>query len=530
MEFDFIIAGAGTAGCVIANRLTADPKRSVLVLEGGRADTHLYNRIPAANIKAVQNPAFDWCYRTEPDPSRNGLREVWPAGKLTGGGSAMNGMIFIRGHYHDFDRWAELGADGWDYKSILPYFKRLETNSRGGNAFRGADGPLSVSDLRVHYPVTDAWIAAAVEAGIKRSPDLNGEQCEGVDYIQASQRRGLRDSTASAYLWPASRRENLKLELKAVIRRVLVRDGRAVGVEYSQAGVTRTAMARQGVAICSGAMGSPKLLLLSGIGPGSHLQELGIPVAVNLPGVGANLQDHIGMHHTCEVNQPTMNSERGPLDILRHGLNFLLRRRGVLTTSIGHAHALVKTRPGLPGPNVQLIMAPMAFDLDEQGVIRLCKEPAISTAIGVIHPRARGRISLRSPDPMDPPKIEHALIGEADDVEQLVEGMQMARRIVAQPAINKCVVRERTPGDKAQSDAELREFAHLAAFSMYHQAGTCRMGKDNLAVVDPQLRVRGVEGLWVADASIMPELVSGNTNASVIMIGEKAADLIQSRL
>jgi len=530
MEFDIIIIGAGTAGCVLANRLSAGKQRSVLVLEGGRSDKHPYNRIPAANLLAVQNPAFDWCYKTEPDPSRNGMEEVWPAGKLTGGGSALNGMIFIRGHHHDFDHWAELGAEGWDYQSVLPYFKRMETNSAGGNDFRGGQGPLSVSDLRVHYPVTDAWIEAATQAGILRSPDLNGEHCEGVGHIQANQRRGLRHSTATAYLWPAKRRVNLQLELKAIVRRVLLQDGRAAGVEYTQAGETRTALARQGVVICAGTMASPKLLLLSGIGPGAHLQDLGIPVVTDLPGVGENLQDHIGMHHSCEINRPTMNSERGPLDTLRHGLNFLLRRRGPLTTPIGHAHAMVRTRAGLPGPNVQLIMAPMAFDLDEQGIIRLCKEPAISTAIGVVHPQSRGKISLRSADPLDSPKINHALIGVEDDVEQMIEGMKLARKIIAQPALQPFFVRERTPGANLQSDEELRGFARLAAFSMYHQVGTCRMGTDALSVVDPQLRVRGIDGLWVADASVMPALVSANTNATVVMIGEKAADHIQAAL
>jgi choline dehydrogenase len=530
MEFDIIIVGGGTAGCVMASRLSEDGQTSVLLLEGGRSDKHPYSRIPAANIIAVQNPDFDWCYKTEPDPSRNGMSEVWPAGKLLGGGSAINGMIFIRGHNHDFDHWAELGAEGWDYQSVLPYFKRLESNSRGADDFRGAAGPLSVADIRIAYPLTDAWVKAAVQAGIPRSPDLNGEHCEGVDYIQANQRRGLRDSTATAYFWPASQRPNLKLELKAIVRRILIKEGRATGVEYTQGGETRTARARAGVVLSAGTMASPKILMLSGIGPGAHLHETGIAVKLDLPGVGENLQDHIGMHYSCEVNQPTMNSQRGPLDTIKHGLNFLLRRRGPVTTPIGHAHALVQTREGLPGPNVQLIMAPMAFDLDEQGVIQLCEEPAISAAIGIIHPQSRGRITLRSNDPHAMPVINHSLIGAEDDVEQMIEGMKLARKIIAQDAMQAYFVKERKPGASVKSDDELRDFARSVAFSMYHQIGTCKMGNDAMSVVDPQMAVHGIAGLWVADASIMPALVSGNTNATVIMIGEKAADHIKASL
>ncbi len=530
MVVDIVVIGGGSAGCVLAHRLSEDGRYSVLLLEGGGSDKHPFTRVPVANIMAVQNPDFDWCYQLEPDASRGGRTEHWAAGKRLGGGSAINGMMFIRGHRHDYDAWAKAGNPGWDYASVLPYFKRLETNAGGANAARGGAGPLSVAEVAMRHPLTDAWVEAASQAGIPRSADLNGAVAEGVGYVQASQRKGWRHSTAAAYIWPFRKRENLRVELNAVVSRIKLRDGRAVGVDYVQDGVEKSVTAGRGVVLSAGALASPKLLMLSGIGPAAHLREHGIEVLVDAPGVGANLQDHAGVHFSCEVNIPTLNSDRGKLKGMRHGLDFLLRGRGPLTSPIGHAQAFVTTRTDAPAPNLQLIMAPLAFELDEKGAIRLCDQPSISTMISVNRPQSRGTVSLRSAKPDDKPVIRHSLLGVEDDIEQLVDGLELVRTIFRQPALNKHFVAEMRPGAPLQTRAQLREFARMAACCMYHPAGTCKMGDDAHSVVDHRLKVRGVEGLWVADASVMPSLPAGNINATVVMIGERASDLIKADL
>ena len=529
-SFDIVVVGGGSAGGAMAARLAEDGRFSVLLLEAGASDRHPFTRIPAANIRAVQNPDFDFCYQVEPDPSLNGRADVWPAARRLGGGSSINAMIFIRGHPWDYDHWAEQGATGWDYASVLPYFKRLETNERGGDAWRGDKGPVSVSEGRAVYPLTRSWIEAAVQAGIPRSADLNGKDAEGVDLIQVSQHKGWRHSTAAAYVRPAMRRPNLKVELQAPARRVLIEHGRATGVEFAQNGQTRTVTARRAVVVCAGSMNTPRLLMLSGVGPADHLKEMGIPVAADLPGVGSNLQEHIGSHVVDQVNARTLNNDLGALRALGHGLNFLLDGRGALTSSIGHAQAFVRTRPDLPAPNIQLQFAPLAFDLNAQGKLELRKDSSANTAVCVTRPKSRGTLRLRSPDPADPPVIRHQLLGDEDDLEQLAEGMELARRIFAQPAFAAYAVEEVRPGPPFQDREALKGFLRMASIPMYHPVGTCRMGSGPMAVVDPQLRVRGVDGLFVADASIMPSLPAGNTNATAIMIGEKGSDLVRQAL
>jgi choline dehydrogenase len=531
MEFDLVVIGGGSAGAVLASRLSEDGRHSVLLLEAGRSDKHPFTRVPALNVAAVLNPGFDWGYATEPDPSRGGRVDRWAAAKVLGGGSAINGMMFIRGHRWDYDRWAgEFGCTGWDYASVLPYFKRLETNGRGPDAWRGGDGPLSVDEVRIDHPLTHAWKAAARSAGIPACSDLNGECSEGVDAVQVSQRKGWRASTAVSYVWPAMSRANLKLELQATVRKVLVEGGRATGVEYEQGGARHTVRARRGVVLSAGAMASPKLLMLSGIGPGDHLRELGIGVKVDVPAVGRNLQDHVGVHHAVAVDQRTMNTDNGPLRLLLHALNFFTRGRGPLSTPIGHAQAFVRTRDNLPAPNLQLIMAPMAFEFGSDGKLKLCEEPAISQMVAVNRPGSRGSITLRSGEPNDLPVIRHSLLGDDDDLAQIAEGLELARRITRQQPLAGHVLHERPPFPQLKTQDELRDFARSAAICMYHPAGTCRMGSDEAAVVDPQLRVRGMQGLWVADASVIPALPAGNINATVVMIGEKAADHVKAAL
>lgn len=530
LSADIIVVGGGSAGAAMAGRLAEREGLSVLLLEAGRSDRHPFTRIPAANVGAVQNPAFDWCLQAEPDPSINNRVETWAAAKVLGGGSAINGMMFIRGNAWDYDHWAELGADGWDYRSVLPFFKRMETNEGGEDSYRGGSGPLRVSEGRAPYGVTQDWIDAAMQAGIPRSPDLNGERGDGVDRVQVSQHRGWRHSSATAYIHPAARRSNLRVELHARVLRILFEGKQAVGVEYKRDGTVQRAMARRGVVISSGTVNSARLLLTSGVGPAADLAALGVPVVHDLPGVGGNLQDHVGAHLAARVGMSTLNVETKGLAGIRHAANFFLRGRGALTTAIGHAQAFVATRDGLPAPNIQLIFLPLAFGHDAAGRIQLLDVPAVSTMVGVMRPKSRGRVSLRSADPYAAPVIRHRLLGDPDDLDQLVEGMTEARRIFAQPAFARHVLGEIAPGVDRSDDATLRAYLRDSAVSMYHPVGTCRMGREADAVVDPQLAVHGVDRLWVADASIMPSLPSGNTNATAIMIGDKGAHHVLSRL
>jgi len=530
-ETDIIVVGGGSAGAAMAARLAEAGVRVTLV-EAGRSDRHMKSRIPALTSSIVQNPRFDWCHQVEPDPSLGGRADVWPAGKLLGGGSSLNGMMFIRGHRWDYDHWARLGAAGWDYAAVLPYFRRLEDNERGADEWRGTGGPIAVSEVRARYPVTNRWLAAAQEAGIERSADLNGERAEGADYVQVSQRGGMRCSTARGYLEGRDHGGRLRVELETQVLRVLVENGRAAGVIVRRGGAEHTLRARQGVVLSAGAMNTPRLLMLSGIGPQEHLRRHGIDVKLDLPGVGRNLQDHVGTHVVNTVSAATLNTDahglRGAWQVLR----FALSRQGALTTAIGHAQAFVKSRPGLPAPNLQISFAAFAFDFDERGRLMLRRDSAVSTLVGLMRPSHRGSITLRSNDPLAPPVITHRQLGSDDDIDQIVEGIGIARRIMSAPAIAAVVTGELRPGAALDTPEALREYVKLASIPLYHPVGTCRIGAadDAMAVVDPDLAVRGIAGLWVADASVFPTLPAGNTNATAIMVGDKGADHVLRRL
>ena len=527
-NWDFIIVGGGSAGCPIANRLSANPNVRVLLLDAGKSDGHLFTRMPAGQMCAFSRPDMNWAYFAEPDASRNGRIDMWPAGKRLGGGSAINGMMFVRGHPSDYDQWAQMGNSGWSYDDVLPAFRRMESYERGETRWRGGSGPLSVSEPRSPHKLADAFIAAAGELGVPVRDDLNAEHpADGAGFVQTTQREGIRETTALAYVHPVRRRPNFTLSLESTVTKVILNGRRAVGVQFRRDGQTHEARAGKGVIIAAGAIASPKLLMLSGIGAAAQLRKFGIDVAHELPGVGQNLLEHPGANIVFEIDVPTLTSDLGPIRSPIHALNYALFQRGPLATSIGHAQAFVRTREGLAAPNIQIIYSPLHHEVRDGKAIPV-REPLMSIAIGLCRVNGRGELRLRSADPNAPPVIDHQLLKDADDLRQLAEGCAFGARLLGAPSMRNHVVSRRAPERADLSIADWEQYVRNNAFLMFHPAGTCRMGRDPMAVVDERLRVHGLEGLWIADASIMPTLPAGNINATCIMIGEKASDFIQA--
>jgi choline dehydrogenase len=524
-EWDFIIVGGGSAGCVLAHRLSADAGNRVLLLEAGGRDWSPYIHVPAAIIKAVGNPALDWCHLAEPDDTRGGKVDLWPAGKVLGGSSSINGMLFVRGHPQDFDAWAALGNHGWSFADVLPYFKRLERTSFGDDVYRGRDGPLNVEPLRTRHPLADVFIAALQESGIALNADYNGFDNEGVGVPQVTQRRGARCSASRAFLWPISGRRNLQIMTGACAERLLFEQRRCVGVQLRHRDEISEARARREVILAAGTLGSPKLLLLSGLGPARQLCDHGIPLVADLPAVGENLLEHPNGMVSVDVNVPTYNTEVNSWNIVKHMASWLLVRRGPATSPYPHAVAFIRSCREKPRPDVQVLFGPYAFALTEAGIAPYLK-PAVTAVLNPTHPSNPGRLRLRSRDPADHPIIEHRLLASSDDVAALIAACRLMRQAFRNPAFRPYVVQERLPGPEVERDDEWAEYLRRVAFLGYHPVGTCRMGVDERAVVDPQLRVRGVTDLRVADASVMPTLISANTNAATMMIGERAADLV----
>jgi choline dehydrogenase len=519
--YDFIIVGAGSAGCVLANRLTEDPATRVLLLEAGGSNARNEVRIPAAFAKLFKGPC-DWGYETDPEPNLDGRRLFWPRGKMLGGSSSMNAMIYIRGNPADYDAWRDEGNDGWDYASVLPYFKRSANQERGASEHHATGGPLNVADLRYVHPVTRAFLDAAAESGVAPNDDFNGARQEGSGLYQVTQKRGRRHSTAEAYLDGARRRPNLTIETGAHATRVLFDGRRATGVAYRRDGHAVEARASREVLLSGGAINSPQLLMLSGVGPAGHLSDHGIPVVADVPGVGENLQDHLLSILAYECTRPvTLASAERLTNVAR----YLVLRAGPLTSNVGEAGAFVRVRDESPAPDIQLIFGP-AFYL-QHGFIKR-EGHGFSVGSILLKPESRGRVSLRSPDAFEAPAINANYLASERDLRTLVEGVKLCRRIADAPALAGYRGAEVWPGEDARDDAALEAFVRRSSETLYHPVGTCKMGTGDEAVVDAQLRVRGVAGLRVVDASVMPAIVRGNTNAPTIMIAEKAADLIRA--
>ncbi len=524
-DFDYVIVGAGSAGCVLANRLSANGKHSVLLLEAGPADRNLWIHVPLGYGKLFKDSRVNWMYQTEPEPGLGGRRVFQPRGKVLGGSSSINGLLYVRGQHQDYDRWRQLGNSGWGYDDVLPYFKKAENQQRGGDDFHGVGGPLPVSDLGHPDPLSAAFIAAATETGIPYNPDFNGASQEGTGFFQTTTWRGRRASTAVAYLRPASGRGNLKVEISAKAQRIVFDGRRAVAVEYRGAGGLRTVRARKEILVSGGAYNSPQLLQLSGVGPAELLRKHGIDVALDAPGVGHDLQDHMQVRVVMRCAQPiTLNDVvNSPVRRMLAGARYAAFRTGPLTIAAGTSGAFFKTNARLATPDIQVHFLP--FSTDKMGE-KLHSFSGFTASVCQLRPESRGSLRIGSADPMAPPEIRINYLSAEADRTANVEGLKILRKILQAPALKPYVVDEVDPGRKISSDQELLDYCRARGSTIYHPTSTCRMGTDPLAVVDARLRLRGLEGLRVVDASVMPDLVSGNTNAAIIMIAEKASDMI----
>ena len=530
-SFDYIVVGAGSAGCVLAHRLSEDPDVRVLLLEAGPLD-HPWAwqlHMPAALAYPLKNRRYNWGYRSEPEPHMDGRRIYCPRGRVLGGSSSINGMAYVRGHARDYDRWAQSGLRGWGYAHVLPYFKRAETRAQGGDDYRGEGGPLHVRAGACRNPLYGAFIEAGRQAGYPLTADMNGYQQEGFGPMDMTVHAGRRWSTARAYLDPARRRPNLTVRTGALTQRVRFEGTRAVGVDYTRGRRELTVHAKREVILAGGAINSPQLLMLSGVGDGYHLGAHGLAVVAHLPGVGENLQDHLEIYvqHACTLPISLYDTQK-PWNKLRIGLEWILLKRGMGASSHFEAGAFIRSRPGVEHPDLQYHFLPIAMNYDGSNPQQT---HGFQAHVGPMRPTSVGRVRLRSADPREPPSILFNYMATESDRQEMRAAVRLTRELYAQRAFDPYLGPELAPGHEVDSDAEIDAFVRARAESAYHPCGTCKMGpeSDSSAVVDGECRVHGVESLRVVDASIMPSIVSGNLNAPTIMLAEKAADLIRGR-
>jgi choline dehydrogenase-like flavoprotein len=525
--FDYVVIGAGSAGCVIASRLTEDPNVTVCLLEAGGPDSSLLIRIPAGFAAMVPTRISNWAFETVPQPGLNGRRGYQPRGKTLGGSSSINAMLYVRGHQWDYDHWASLGNQGWSYAEVLPYFRKSENNEDYGGEYHGKGGPLNVTRVPEPSPLNDLFLQSACDAGLPILGDYNGPEPYGAYLFQVTQKNGERCSAASAFLTPWLGRPNLKVMTGAMTQRLLFDGRRAIGVQARSNGQDLQIKARREVILCAGAFGSAQILALSGIGPGDHLQSLGIPTLHHLPGVGENLQDHIDYVYSyrCAAHTATFGlSLRGGLRMARGLWRWQRQRRGPLTSSIAEAGAYIRSHAGMDVPDLQLVFI---VALEDDHARKLHLGHGISCRVALLRPKSRGTVRLGSPDPAAAPLIDPRYLSEPDDMVTLKQGARQMRQVLDGAPLAAIRGRALYPVDPADDEALEQSIRNLSD-TQYHPVGTCKMGRDPLAVVDERLRVHGIAALRVADASIMPTLIGGNTNAPVIMIGEKAADMIRA--
>ena len=526
--YDFIVTGAGSAGCVLAARLSEDGRYRVLLLEAGGNDNHFWIHVPMGYAKTFVDPRINWMFESEPEKELQGRTMYQPRGKVLGGTSSINGMIYMRGNAADYDQWRQLGNEGWSYDDVLPYFRKAEDNERGASEFHGAGGPLRVSNQPYNWEIAQALLAACTQAGIPETPDFNGATQEGCGYYQTTTNNKRRWSTAAAYLKPARNRPNLVVKTKAHATRLLFDNGRAVGVEFETPRGRERAMAGREVIVSGGAFGSPQLLLLSGLGPARHLQDMGVAVVKDMPGVGSNLQDHFNTYCTYRISRNlSLNALQYSLPHrLMAGAQYVLLRSGPMSGNGLYVGALVRSDKRLERPDLQLnISAWSTIERTRDGIV---SHPFPGISISPVHlsPDGRGTVRLKSNDPLAPPAIQFNFLKSEYDWQALIAGMRYARSIVRQQALQKLIVEETLPGIQVRTEEDMREDIRARGVSNLHPVGSCGMGHGPMAVVDPRLRVHGVPGLRVVDASVMPSIIAGNTNAPTIMIGEKASDMI----
>jgi choline dehydrogenase-like flavoprotein len=530
-SYDYIIVGAGSAGCALAYRLSREASRKVLLIEAGGKDSLPLIHIPLGFAFLMKNPKVNWCYETEPEPNMHHRRISWPRGKVLGGTSCINGMVYIRGQREDYDHWSKLGNTGWSYDEVLPYFKRSEHKAEGANDYHGYGGPLWVEDVadEQKLDLADIYIQAAVQGGLPYNPDFNGATQEGAGYYQTNIRKGKRQSTARTFLRECQSRPNLTILTGAMCQQVLIENGIATGVEYRLDGKKESrverAYAKSEVILCGGVINSPQLLELSGVGDKAHLEALGIPVKHHLPGVGENLQDHL----TINVQQglhgvPTFYEESRPLAMIKNVFNYFLKGRGLLAHPAAQVGVFFRTNAKEDTPDAQIHFAPAASEPDAKGNLK--PTPGTTATVCYLRPESRGSVHIRSADPTAAPAIKANYLDAENDRTAIIEALKRVRDIFLAPALDKYRGTEFKPGPLAQSDEQILDYVRSAAESVYHPVGTCKMGADKMAVVDERLRVHGVQRLRVADASIMPTITSGNTNAPAIMIAEKCADML----